>query len=593
MLVAAGFSALLHAMLELLGVSRTVPQKRGSLTVLHEVSFCVPAGHLMTVIGATGSGKTSLITLLAGYEAPAQGTIVFHGERRSSQPPHPNSIGHVPAADDVLCDALSVRESIMSALMLRVAGQSHEERVDQASHLLVLTGLEMVAAHRVSTLSLPQRRRLKLALALVSAPSLVLCDEFTDGLDARSERELAALLKLVAEDHPTRVVIHATQTFANLSAYDTVVILHEGHVCFHGPARAVTHYFSIHSMDELYPRLAKRPAERWGSSWARHRDSYYDAFKLGGLGEPATSLGEDEAAALRQAAESALPDRAAATTRTLAPSPPLPSTLTQARHLIQRRWTLLKRTRREWSRHLGVLLFSPLAAVLLVVPNKPFLEKLPSSAAQPEILWPAAYTCMMALWVHTLLALMMGVRAGAREIGAERPLYERERSGGLRGGAYLLSKLGFTLPLVLCQSLALGLLADMLTGGLPGYALPRLILLMLTSAAFACLCLGISACSGNAERAHSRAWMLFFFNLILAGALLGFPRALGGIIHPFITAYHGWAGSVETLKDTAVYEPASHLVRTSFTAPVPAMLALVGHAVLGGLLAWFGLRNRR
>lgn len=581
-------------MLELIGVSRTVPHKRGSLSVLNEVSFCVPSGHLMTVIGATGSGKTSLITLLAGHEEAAQGSILFHGSHRGEEPPHPNSIGHVPASDDVLCEALTVRESVMSALMLRVAGQTKDERVGKASHLLVITGLETAASDRVATLTLPQRRRLKLALALVSDPALVLCDEFTDGLDARSERELAALLKFVAGDHPARVVIHATQTFANLAACDTVVILHEGHVCFHGPSRAVTHYFSISAMDELYPRLAKRPAERWGDSWSRHRDSYYEAFKLGGLGEPATSLGDEEtAAAARKAASEGRDSGEPATSRRPAPPPALPSALSQARHLIQRRWTVLKRTRAQWARHLGVLLLSPAAAVLLVLPNKGFLEKLSDQPAMPDVLWPAAYTCMMALWVQILLVLMMSVRAGAREIGGERPLFERERAGGLRAGAYLLSKLGFTLPLVLCQALALGILVDMLTGGLPGYALPRLLLLALTGAAFTCLCLGISACSADAGRAHSRAWMLFFFNLILAGALLGFPRVLGGVIHPFITAYHGWSGSVETLKDTAVFEPMTRLVRTWFATPAQAMWALAGHSLVGILLAWFGLRNRR
>ncbi len=581
-------------MLELIGVSRRVPHKRGDVPVLHEVSFGVPAGHLMTVIGATGSGKTSLISLLAGLEKPAQGVILFHGEDCDKRPLHPNQVGYVPAADDVLDEALTVRESIMSALMLRVAGLTKDQRVDKASHLLVAVGLETLATERVASLGLPQRRRLKLALALVSDPALVLCDEFTDGMDARSERELAALLKYVAGDHPARVVIHATQTVGNLAAYDTVVILHEGHVCFHGPSRAVTHYFSIAAMDELYPRLAKRPAERWGDSWSRHRDSYYDAFQLGGLGEPAPTSHEVE-----PAAESKPPSKKTGYVEIAPapggppPTPTLPTTFAQAGHLIQRRWTLLRRTRAQWLRHLSVLVLAPLAAVLLVLPNRGFLARLAGQTPPPEVLWPAAYTCMMALWVQILLALMMGVRAGAREIGIERPLYERERAGGLRPGAYLLSKLGFVLPLVLLQAFALGVLSDLLTGGLPGDALPRLLLLALTGVAFACLCLGISACSANSERAHSRCWMLFFYNVMLAGALLGFPRALGNVIHPFITAYYGWSGSIETLENTTVFVPITQLVRTWFATPAQAFLALTVHAGLGVLAAWFGLRKRR
>lgn len=579
-------------MLELIGVSRRVPHKRDSLTVLHEVSFGVPAGHLMTVIGATGSGKTSLISLLAGLASPSEGTLLFHGEDCGRTPLHPNRIGYVPAADDVLDEALSVRESLISALTLRVADLDREARLAKASRLLTATGLEALADARVASLGLPQRRRLKLALALVSDPALVLCDEFTDGMDARSERELAALLKAIASDHPARVVIHATQTVGNLSAYDTVVILHEGHVCFHGPSRAVTHYFSISSLDELYPRLAKRPAERWGDSWSRHRDSYYDAFQLGGLGEPAATSQEIETASKPPSKKTGYVDiRPVPEGRR--PPPALPSALAQAGHLIQRRWTLLSRTRAQWLRHLSVLLLSPLAAVLLVLPNRGFLARLAGQTPPPEVLWPAAYTCMMALWVQILLVLMMGVRAGAREIGIERPLYERERAGGLRPGAYLLAKLGFVLPLVLLQAFALGLLADLLTGGLPGNSGPRLPLLAMTGVAFACLCLGISACSANAERAHSRSWMLFFYNLMLAGALLGFPRALGNAIHPFITAYYGWSGSIETLENTVVFVPITQLVRTWFATPGQACTALIAHAAVGILAAWIGLRQRR
>jgi ABC transport system ATP-binding/permease protein len=580
-------------MLELIGVSRRVPHKRDALTVLHEVSFGVPAGHLMTVIGATGSGKTSLISLLAGLEKPAQGVILFHGEDCDNRSLHPNQIGYVPAADDVLDEALTVRESLMSALFLRVAGLDKDARIAKASHLLVAVGLETLASERVASLGLPQRRRLKLALALVSDPALVLCDEFTDGMDARSERELAALLKFVAGDHPARVVIHATQTVGNLAAYDTVVILHEGHVCFHGPSRAVTHYFSIAAMDELYPRLAKRPAERWGDSWSRHRDSYYDAFQLGGLGEPAATSQEIEPSTAAPPSKKTGYVDIRPVPEGRKPPPALPSALAQAGHLIHRRWTLLRRTRAQWLRHLSVLVLAPLAAVLLVLPNRGFLARLAGQTPPPEVLWPAAYTCMMALWVQVLLALMMGVRAGAREIGIERPLYERERAGGLRPGAYLLSKLGFVLPLVLLQAFALGVLPDLLTGGLPGDAAPRVPLLALTGAAFACLCLGISACSANAERAHSRCWMLFFYNLMLAGALLGFPRALGNVIHPFITAYYGWSGSIETLEDTVVFVPITQLVRTWFATPGQAFFALSAHAGVGILAAWFGLRQRR
>ena len=582
-------------MLEVLNVSQVIARpKQDALTILNEVSFGVPKDHLIGIIGATGSGKSSLIRLLMGAGHATEGVIAFQGKDTTTSPLHPNSIGHVPAADDVLCEVLTVRETLMSALMLRVAGQSNDQRVDKASHILVGLGLETIASQRVGTLSLSQRRRLKLAVALASDPPLVLCDEFTDGLDVKSEQELTALLKFVVSDQPGRMVIHATQTLGNLSSYDTVVILHEGHVCFHGPARAVAHYFSITSVEELYPRLAKRPAERWGDSWSRHRESYYEAFKLGDLGQSLAERPEEETSSGES--ENATSSKREATKpvdETSYASPlPLPSAISQAGHLVRRRWSILRRTQREWLPHLALLILAPLLAALLVAPNTGYLSALKRREGTPEVVWLAAYTCAMALFVQMLLILIMSVRNGSREIARERPLLQREQQAGLRASAYLFGKLGFIIPIVLAQSFTLGIFSELTGCSLPGNGSMRLMLLMLTGTAFTSLCLGISAHSQSAERAQSHAWMLLVLNVLLCGALLGFPRMLGGVIQPFITAYYGWSGSVETLKSSTVFEPMTKLVKTWFATPSGAILALLVHAFIGIILTFTGIRKQ-
>lgn len=584
-------------MLEVLNVTRSLPRpSQEALTILNQISFAVPKGHLMAVIGAPGSGRTSLIRLLAGLDQASEGVIAFYGKDTALHPVHPNSIGVVTADDDGLSMVLTVRETLMSALMLRVSGQTDEARIAKASHILVGVGLETLASARVSALSISQRRRLKLALALVSDAPLVLCDEFTDGLDVKSEQELTALLKFIVTDQPGRMVVHATQSVANIASYDTVVILHEGHVCFHGPARAVAHYFSIANVEELYPRLAKRPAERWGDSWSRHRESYYEAFKLGDLGrsmmEPITQ--EDLSTDTPENDPALASPKSNPSEITAAPEPPaLPSLMQQTSHLIRRRWSIFRRTQSEWLEHLVLILVLPLLAMLLVAPNTVYLSAISRGDSTPEFLWPAAYTCAMALFIQTLLILIMSVRNGAREIAAERPLLERERRGGLRISAYLLSKLGFLIPLVAAQGFALGLLVEITGCSLPGNGFARLILLVLTGIAFSSLCLGISAHSRNSENAQNHAWRLVIFNILVCGALLGMPRLIGGFIQPLTTAYYGWSGSVETLKTTSVFVPMTHFVRTWFATPTGAMLALTLHTFIGLTLALTGLKKAR
>lgn len=582
-------------MLELVSVSHVTPRKKTEpLRTLEHVSLRAPAGQVLAVVGAPDSGKTALLEILAGLQMPSNGSVIFDGQDWSEQPPHRNTIGYVPAGDDALNPVLTVRETVMSALLLRVAGLNRDERIGRSSHILVGVGLETVASHRVGTLSIPQRRRLKLAVALVSDPALVVCDDLLAGLDVRSEREMVALLKFVAGDHPARVVVHATRSLNNLSNYHTALVLHEGRACFHGPPRAITHYFSVPALDELYPRLAKRPAERWGESWARHRDSYYNAFKLGGTGSPHAddeNDGDPERISL-PANERSEDEEKSKPQPVRAPPPlPLPSFAIQARHLIHRRWTTLRRRQREFLCQIGMFIGMPLVAGLLIWPNAKYLKTAGSPGA--DELWPASYTCSMAIFVQVLLVLFMSVRNGSREIAGERRLFERERAGGLRAASYLIAKLGFLIPLVLGQIFALSLFIEITTGGLPGYVLARLLILALTGIAFTTLCLGISAHSRHPERAQSSAWMLAFLNITFAGALLGFPRVLGGVLQPFVTAYYGWSGSIDTLKNTPLFEPLTRLVTTWFAPPTLAMTALSLHFVVGVFLTATGLRRRQ
>lgn len=581
-------------MLELVSVSHVTPRKKTEpFRTLEHVSLSAPAGHLLAVVGAPDSGKTALLEILAGLQISSNGSVIFDGQDWSKQPPHRNTVGYVPAGDDALNPVLTVRETITSALLLRVAGLNRDERIGRSSHILVGVGLETVASQRVGTLSIPQRRRLKLAVALVSDPALVVCDELTAGLDVRSEREMAALLRFVASDHPARVVVHATRSLSNLSNYHTVLVLHEGRACFHGPPRAITHYFSVPALDELYPRLAKRPAERWGESWARHRDSYYNAFKLGGtVSAHADEDNDNEEKRISLPANEPREDEEKPKPEPVrAPPPlPLPSLATQTRHLIRRRWTTLRRRQRELLCQIGMFIGMPLIAGLLIWPNAKYLKT--SAGAGAGELWPASYTCSMAILVQVLLVLFMSVRNGSREIAGERRLFERERAGGLRAAAYLIAKLGFLIPLVLGQTFALSLFIEVTSGGLPGYVLARLLILALTGIAFTTLCLGISAHSRHPERAQSFAWMLAYTNIAFAGALLGFPRVLGGVLQPFVTAYYGWSGSIDTLKHTPLFEPMTLLVTTWFATPTLAMVALALHFAVGVLLTATGLRKR-
>jgi len=585
-------------MLEAINLShQTTRPGAEPLTQLDSVHFLAPGGHFLAVIGAAGSGKTTLLQTLGGLSRVQSGAILWHGRDLAQNWLQPGELGWVTTDESALHPLMSVKEHLVCGLLLAIGGITQRDALLRAERLMVLCGLEAVSGQRVASLQKVQRRRLSLALALIADPPLLLCDDFTSGLDPKAEQEMLALLQTVAKNSPHRLVIHATSDLANLSSYDTVLLLHEGRVCFHGPGRAVTHYFSIANTEELYARLAKRPSQRWMDSWSKHRDSYYDAFKLmsgGTSGEDRlASADEDEDPTpgrlrlrLRETAEPAEKP-------TLPPPSARPSFATQLKVLMRRRWTLFRRAKVQLWVHGALLLGLPLLALSFFWPALDELRALPKDAASPTAL---AYLGVFAsgfLMLQVLMVLAMAVRLGAKEIASERTLWNREHRAGLRSSAYVTSKVCFVLPLVLVQSAWLGLFVDMTTGGLPGQSGTRLLLMMLGSAAFTTLTLGLSALSSSPDRASSRAWMFAFAQVPLSGALLALPGGLASTLQTFVTAFYAWSGSLHTLKGTPVFEPFTVSNGTWLATPGVAIFMLLLHASAGLALTIYGVRRSR
>ena len=81
-------------------------------------------------------------------------------------------------------------------------------------------------------------------------------------------------------------------------------------------------------------------------------------------------------------------------------------------------------------------------------------------------------------------------------------------------------------------------------------------------------------------------------NVLLCGALLGLPTALGHVVHPFITAHYGWSGIIDSLQKTAYFHPIDQFVKTWFATPNLAMIMLGVHFLVGVVMTYVGLRRR-
>ncbi len=159
-------------------VADRVSYRRSGRTVLDEVSVSAYPGEVLAITGPSGSGKSSLLALLAGLEPPDSGTVSRTGAQLQ---------GTVPAGYGLvlqgygLVSVLSAAENV--EVVLQGQGLDRNDILDRAEDALTVLGLDEVADHLVEQLSGGQQQRVAIARALVIEPAVLLADELTAELD--------------------------------------------------------------------------------------------------------------------------------------------------------------------------------------------------------------------------------------------------------------------------------------------------------------------------------------------------------------------------------------------------------------------------
>jgi len=587
--------------LELQDVCFTIRKDGADLNLVDRVSLKVPKGHFMAIVGPSGCGKTTLLKTIAGLNPESAGALFWDGRNLSEEGDFdPAEIGYVPQFS-IAYDPLTVDESVEAATRLRVRSRDTAALDQRIDRVLEETGLTAITDRVVKVLSGGQKRRLGLAMELVSDPKILLCDEVTSGLDPRSEREIVRLLHDLSRKDG-RIVLSVTHSLAHLELYDSILVLHEGRVAFHGPPNQLTHYFSVKDTEEIYPRLATQPADRWQDSWHKHRVAYYEMLEksrerliaAGTLHLPA-------AAPVRE--DGAEPPVATAVATRPAPAEPakVPGFLSQFATLLSRRWRIFFRDRGQVFLQVAILLCFPLLVTLFSDKASGSIRKFSDTrqtniereiqeqqdvrADQAKV---GSATSGIIMFQVVLLCLMASNNS-AREIAGERLIYEKEKFGGLRPSAYLASKVAFLACLVIAQSLWMAFFVDFF-GPFRGAFVQHAGFLLLVNAAMTAICLAISSLMRTAEQASLLSIYLVGFQLPLSGAVLALPENIEVFTRPFISAYWAWSGSVEALQ-TQVHTAVKSVIDTSLSPREICLYVLGAHIVVALVAAWVGARR--
>ncbi|OWR44063.1 hypothetical protein KGM_205647 [Danaus plexippus plexippus] len=213
--------------------SSTVPEQK---CILKGVNGCLKPGELTAIMGPSGAGKTTLLNILAGYSTKgAKGEISVNGiSSCASKSTGRGSARYIRQNDDLRVH-LTVYECMSLAAALKLADFASHERKEKVYEVLALLGLSGTTQTLCRDLSGGQKRRLAVALELLSDPSLLFLDEPTTGLDSSASASLIALLSGLAKGGRTLVAtIHQPSAllFENI---DTVYCLAAGNNLYSGP----------------------------------------------------------------------------------------------------------------------------------------------------------------------------------------------------------------------------------------------------------------------------------------------------------------------------------------------------------------------
>lgn len=395
----------------------------GALKLLDDVSLSILPTEFVTIVGVSGAGKSTLLNALCGFRPATKGSVFVNGDNLyKNYDAYRTELGYVPQ-DDIIHQDLTVQQALNFAAQLRLTPNTSEaERRQQVKQVLIDLELQEQVETYVKNLSGGQRKRVSIGVELLTKPGLFFLDEATSGLDPGTELQMMRLLRRMASQG--RTVVLVTHTTKNLMISDLVVFLAKGgRVAYFGPPKDALAYFGVEEFDEIYIKVdEERSPQEWASQY--QQSPYYQKY-----------------VADRQIALFDMQARQGATLLKTEPSQSLRTApLRQFRILFQRSLAILRQDRPSF---LFLLAVAPILGILdFVMWRRNMFD---SAAGEPG-------QCFTLLFISVLIAVIVGSLSTMREVVKESEIYRRERMIGLQILPYVLSKVSLSAALAVYQS---------------------------------------------------------------------------------------------------------------------------------------------
>ena len=505
----------------------------GSIKLLDDVGLTIQPNEFVGLLGPSGAGKSTLMDSLNGMRPASSGHVLINNlDLYNHLDSLKQSIGYVPQ-DDIIHRELTVFRTLYYVARLRLSRDVSSREIDQiVNEVMDVTGLSERRDVPVSQLSGGQRKRVSIAVELITKPSVIFLDEPTSGLDPATEEKIMKLFRQIAESG--RTVILTTHAMENVKLFDKIVVLMRGKLVFYGAPQEALAHVKAESFKDLYDKL-EAPIDQQLASLPPLPPSASKAQKAERK-KQREQISEQIAEDWKRKFQTTVQYRR----NVVEPLSGLPRD-GRAAAPPKRRMSIFDAVR-QWAtltrRYLEVLTRDKFNLLILFgqAPIIAFLTYLVVGAKAPRD-FPYFVMALVAIWFGTSIA--------SREIIRERAVYTRERMVNLRLLPYVGSKL-FVLAIIVslqCLFLYGSLKFFHYTGmmAVPGWAIPQLVIVLITAMVGIALGLFVSAMVKTSEMATSMVPLILIPQILFCG-LVGVPENTARVISTVVPATWAFDG---------------------------------------------------
>lgn len=234
-------------------IINNVTKKFHHLIAVNNVSLNISRGKVFALLGLNGAGKTTLIKMICGLLKPTEGEISVFDYNLSSQLNDAKRIMAISPQDNAIAGKLTVYENLM--LMARIFSQRNEQAKRNIDKLLQDFSLEKYRDFMANKLSGGYKRRLSIAMALISEPELLFLDEPTLGLDIISRNELWEIIEKIKVKTTIILTTHYLEEVEKLA--DDIAFMKEGKISICGTKEEIFKQTDCSSLEQAFIKVMK------------------------------------------------------------------------------------------------------------------------------------------------------------------------------------------------------------------------------------------------------------------------------------------------------------------------------------------------